>query len=348
MDRLEKPKQDKQAPRIQFLAAKDSGEDVLAVDHLAVGYEATPVAQDLNLQVRRQEAIALVGPNGVGKTTLLKTLIGQLPALAGTYRFGTGVQIGYYDQNLVLPDENLTVLETLWQAYDTTDEKVIRTILGSFLFSGDDVLKKVSVLSGGEKARLSLALLATEHDNTLILDEPTNHLDIDSKEVLEDALIAFDGTLLFVSHDRYFINRLATQVVEVTPQGVKIYLGDYDYYQEKKAEEALIAQSQASEASTESKAANSANPAQQDYQAMKEAKRQRRRLEEAVDQADASHAQWEARIAQLHAQMETAALANDQSQLAQLHQDLQEAEAAQLEALEAWESASLALEDFLA
>ena len=163
-----------------------------------------------------------------------------------------------------MPDENLTVLETLWQAHDTTDEKVIRTILGSFLFSGDDVLKKVSMLSGGEKARLSLALLATEHDNTLILDEPTNHLDIDSKEVLEDALIAFDGTLLFVSHDRYFINRLATQVVEVTPQGVKIYLGDYDYYQEKKAEEALIAQSQASEASTESKAANSANPAQQD------------------------------------------------------------------------------------
>ena len=348
MDRLDKPKQDKQAPRIQFLAAKDSGEDVLTVDHLAVGYEATPVAQDLNLQVRRQEAIALVGPNGVGKTTLLKTLIGQLPALAGTYRFGTGVQIGYYDQNLVLPDENLTVLETLWQAHDTTDEKVIRTILGSFLFSGDDVLKKVSMLSGGEKARLSLALLATEHDNTLILDEPTNHLDIDSKEVLEDALIAFDGTLLFVSHDRYFINRLATQVVEITPQGVKTYLGDYDYYQEKKAEEALIAQSQASEASTEPKATNSANPAQQDYQAMKEAKRQRRRLEEAVDQADASHAQWEARIAKLHAQMETAALANDQSQLAQLHQDLQEAEAAQLEALEAWESASLALEDFLA
>ena len=348
MDRLEKPKQDKQAPRIQFLAAKDSGEDVLAVDHLAVGYEATPVAQDLNLHVRRQEAIALVGPNGVGKTTLLKTLIGQLPALAGTYRFGAGVQIGYYDQNLVLPDENLTVLETLWQAHDTTDEKVIRTILGSFLFSGDDVLKKVAMLSGGEKARLSLALLATEHDNTLILDEPTNHLDIDSKEVLEDALIAFDGTLLFVSHDRYFINRLATQVVEVTPQGVKTYLGDYDYYQEKKAEEALIAQSQSSEAGTEPKAANSANPAQQDYQAMKEAKRQRRRLEEAVDQADASHAQWEARIAQLHAQMETAALANDQSQLAQLHQDLQEAEAAQLEALEAWESASLALEDFLA
>ncbi len=348
MDRLEKPKQDKQAPRIQFLAAKDSGEDVLAVDHLAVGYETTPVAQDLNLQVRRQEAIALVGPNGVGKTTLLKTLIGQLPALAGTYRFGTGVQIGYYDQNLVLPDESLTVLETLWQAHDTTDEKVIRTILGSFLFSGDDVLKKVSMLSGGEKARLSLALLATEHDNTLILDEPTNHLDIDSKEVLEDALIAFDGTLLFVSHDRYFINRLATQVVEVTPQGVKTYLGDYDYYQEKKAEEDLIAQSQASAASTEPKTAHSANPAQQDYQAMKEAKRQRRRLEEAVDQADASHAQWEARIAQLHAQMETAALANDQSQLAQLHQDLQEAEAAQLEALEAWESASLALEDFLA
>ena len=229
-----------------------------------------------------------------------------------------------------------------------TYESDIRAILNGFKFDESMWEMPISDLSGGQNTRLALAKMLLEKPELLVLDEPTNHLDIDSKEVLEDALIAFDGTLLFVSHDRYFINRLATQVVEVTPQGVKTYLGDYDYYQEKKAEEALIAQSQASQASTEPKTANSANPAQQDYQAMKEAKRQRRRLEEAVDQADASHAQWEARIAQLHAQMETAALANDQSQLAQLHQDLQEAEAAQLEALEAWESASLALEDFLA
>ena len=211
---------------------------MLQLRDLAVGYQNGEISQNINIRITKGESIALVGPNGVGKSTLLKTIINKLPSLSGEIRFGTNVQVSYYDQEQANLVSNKRVLNELWDEHPLKPEKEIRTILGNFLFSGDDVLKNVSTLSGGEKARLALAKIMMEKGNFLILDEPTNHLDIDSKLVLENALIDYPGTILFVSHDRYFINRIATKVIELSKQGNEEFLGDYDYYVEKKQEQA--------------------------------------------------------------------------------------------------------------
>lgn len=345
MTRIEKPLQDDKAPRIQFSAARESGERVIDAEDLAIGYSAeeTPVATDINMELKRQDAIAIVGPNGVGKSTLIKTLIGRIPALAGTISIGTKVDIGYYDQNVNQLNPNLTVLETLWQAHDTVDEWKIRSILGSFLFTGETVEKKVAMLSGGEKARLSLALLASDHDNTLLLDEPTNHLDIDSKEILEEALIDYDGTLLFVSHDRYFINRIATQILEITPTGSQLYLGDYDYYLEKKSEQEAI---DAMLESEEEIVTTTPTPNVSNFEENKQLKRELKRLTTLVEETLTRSEEMDQTIESIHQQLVEASEINDQVRLLELHQTLQQVEAEQLKVLDQWEEASLALEAF--
>lgn len=235
MDKIDKPQGDEKSAHFSFHTERESGGVVLQTEDLAIGY-SHPLASHIDMDIRKTDAIALVGPNGVGKTTLLKTIVGQLPKLSGTIQLGTKVDLGYYDQEQSLLHSNKTVLNELWDEHPSIPEQSIRTLLGSFLFSGDDVEKSITALSGGEKARVALAKLAMEKNNFLILDEPTNHLDIDSKEVLENALIDFEGTLLFVSHDRYFINRMATKVIEISTDGLSLYLGDYDYYLQKKEE----------------------------------------------------------------------------------------------------------------
>lgn len=237
MDLMDRPLGDEKSATFSFEIEKQTGNDVLTVDSLAVGYEGQKVSENINLRAYRGESIALVGPNGIGKSTLLKTIIKKLPALAGTIQYGANLAIGYYDQEQAELTSNKRVLNELWDDWPLKSEKEIRTVLGNFLFSGDDVLKIVSTLSGGEKARLALAKLMLEKANVLILDEPTNHLDLDSKEVLENALVDYPGTIIFVSHDRYFINRIATKVLELGRNGSTEYLGDYDYYLEKKLEE---------------------------------------------------------------------------------------------------------------
>lgn len=346
MDRIDKPKQDDKSPRIHFSSNRQSGDRVLEAIQLAIGYsDSEIIAQNINFDLRRQEAIAVVGPNGVGKTTLLKTLIHQLDSKGGEILRGTNVDIGYYDQNINQLDPKLSVLETLWRAHDTTDEWRVRSILGSFLFTGETVDKKVSLLSGGEKARLSLALLATNHDNTLLLDEPTNHLDIDSKEVLENALIEFDGTLFFVSHDRYFINRIATKVLEITPEESTLFHGDYDYYLEKKAE--LDEVEQLNEENTiRSKVIDEENEGQLSYQAQKDMQRERRQLLKAVEVAEENNEKIEAKIEELEAEMLTANESGDSVKLMDIHKEFQAVQEQQLIALDEWESASIALEAF--
>ncbi len=345
MERIEKPKQDTKSPRMSFSAARKSGDRVLEAIQLGIGYpDSEVIADNINFDLRRQEAIAVVGPNGIGKTTLLKTLIQQIPPKSGEIIQGTNVDIGYYDQNINLLDPNLTVLETLWRAHDTTDEWVVRSILGSFLFSGDAVEKKVSLLSGGEKARLSLALLATKHDNTLLLDEPTNHLDIDSKEVLEDALIDFDGTIFFVSHDRYFINRIATKVLEITPTHSNLYYGDYDYYIEKKAEIEQIESLKESEKTNDSPTNKQNN--QLSYQAQKELQKEHRQLLKNIEQFEYRIESLETKISELENKMIQANESGDVSDLMTLHEEFETAQQENDLVLDEWEEASLKLEDF--
>lgn len=242
MERLDRPLGDESSASFSFQINRRSGNDVLKIEELSLRYEkeVDPIFSNIRLDINRGDRIALVGPNGVGKTTLLKAILGRLQTEKGNIQLGTNVQIGYYDQEQADLNSTKTILQELWDDYPTINEKDIRTVLGNFLFSGDDVLKQVHTLSGGEKARLALAKLKMQQANFLIMDEPTNHLDIDSKEVLEAALIDFPGTILFVSHDRYFINKIADQVAEMERDGITIYLGDYDYYLEKKEEEAEI------------------------------------------------------------------------------------------------------------
>jgi len=237
MELINRPNEGEKSASFSFEIERQSGNEVLNLENVSIGYdEHKYVVQEANLRIKKGESLALVGPNGVGKSTLLKGIVDKLSFKTGTISFGSNVMVGYYDQEQANLTSNKTVLNELWDDYPSKPEKEIRTALGNFLFSGDDVLKIVSTLSGGEKARLALAKLMLQKANFLILDEPTNHLDLDSKQVLENALIDYPGTLLFVSHDRYFINRIANKIAELSPEGVEEFLGDYDYYVEKKAE----------------------------------------------------------------------------------------------------------------
>src|SRR5699024_2419177 len=262
--------------------------------------ENEAVFSNVTMHVNRGERIALVGPNGVGKTTLLKAILGRLQPEAGSITIGTNVQIGYYDQEQKMLNSAKTVLDELWDDYPDIDEKDIRTVLGNFLFSGDDVKKVVNSLSGGEKARLSLSKLMMQNANLLVLDEPTNHLDIDSKEVLEAAMMDFPGTIIFVSHDRYFINKIADKVVEMQRDGATAYLGDYDYYIEKKQEEEeikkLVQEKEAIQTEGQGKA-----KFREDKQLQREKRRKERRiseLEESIEQQEAELAALEQRMAE--------------------------------------------------
>lgn len=242
MELMDRPSGDEKSAHFRFDIERQSGNDVLKAKDIAVSYDGeTPIISNVSFSINRGDSIALVGPNGIGKSTLLKTIIQKMAPFHGAFEIGSGVKIGYYDQEQANLTSNKRVLDELWDEYPMIPEKEVRTVLGNFLFSGDDVLKNVSTLSGGQKARLALAKLMLQKANLLILDEPTNHLDLDSKEVLENALIDYPGTILFVSHDRYFINRIATKVYELSSGGIYEYLGDYDYYQTKKAEQLELA-----------------------------------------------------------------------------------------------------------
>ncbi|WP_240515088.1 ABC-F family ATP-binding cassette domain-containing protein [Bacillus cereus] len=236
MELLTRPLGDSKSASFHFDIEKQSGNDVLQVKDATIGYDGEPIIEHVTMRLTRGDSVALVGPNGIGKSTLLKSIVNKLQLLHGDVAFGSNVSVGYYDQEQANLTSSKRVLNELWDEYPLQPEKEIRTILGNFLFTGDDVLKPVSSLSGGQKARLALAKLMMQKSNLLILDEPTNHLDLNSKEILENALIDYPGTLLFVSHDRYFINRVTTTVIELSTEGAQEYLGDYDYYVEKKNE----------------------------------------------------------------------------------------------------------------
>lgn len=292
---MDRPQGDDATAGIRFDIKKQSGNDVLSVSDLAYGYEGQTIGRNLSFNLYREDSVALVGPNGIGKTTLLKTISQALPKLSGDVRLGANVTIGYFDQEQSGLTPNKTVLNELWDDYPLMDEKDIRTVLGSFLFTGDDVAKLVNSLSGGEKARLALAKLMMRRDNFLILDEPTNHLDLDSKEALEAALIDYPGTLLFVSHDRYFINRIATKVLELSSEGLTEYLGDYDYYIEKKAEQEELERIKNESTKVTAKTSEQDNEGKESYEDVKRAKQEERKrlrrieeLEQTIEELEES------------------------------------------------------------
>ncbi|MFL0439599.1 ABC-F family ATP-binding cassette domain-containing protein [Enterococcus pernyi] len=341
MERLDRPQGDEKQAHFLFNVAKPSGNVVLQVEDAAIGYDGTILSEPINLDIRRQEAIALVGPNGIGKSTLLKSIIQQLPFIRGKETLGTNVSIGYYDQGQAELHTNKTILAELWDEHPTVPEKDIRSILGAFLFSGEDVEKTIPLLSGGEKARVALAKLAMNQENFLILDEPTNHLDIDNKEVLENALIDYEGTLLFVSHDRYFINRIATKVIELSENGSKVYLGDYDYYLEKKKEEEEIAELLAAEQPEVSTPSTNKST----YFQSKEQQKIMRSLQRKITQIEEDMAQLEETVDELEQQMVSPAVLDDHVKLNELNQALDEAHQLQGEKLSEWENLSLELEE---
>lgn len=338
IQRLDKPTAQLKSANMTFHADKVSGNVVLTVADAAIGYDGQVLAQPINLDVKKFDAIAIVGPNGIGKSTFIKSIVGQIPFIEGTSTYGANVEVGYYDQTQTNLTRTNTVLDELWNDFPTTPEVEIRNRLGAFLFSGDDVKKSVAMLSGGERARLLLAKLSMQNDNFLLLDEPTNHLDIDSKEVLENALIDFDGTLLFVSHDRYFINRVATKVLEISDQGSTLYLGDYDYYLEKKAELEEIARLQAEENQVKQEVPQAiAN----DYQAQKANQKELRKLTRRIAEIEAKLEEIESRLEEINEAMLST---NDASELISLQKELDDLTHEQDQLMNEWEDLSMQVE----
>lgn len=337
MDRLERPTTDDSSIHFQFHSDHASGNEVLDVDELNIGYQDQKLAGPLSFKVRKGQRFGIIGPNGIGKSTLLKTLLKKIPKLSGTIKFGANLEIGYYDQEQQQLHPEKTVLEEVWDDHPEVSEKDIRSLLGSFLFVGDDVYKPVSALSGGEKARLELTKLSFMPINFLILDEPTNHLDIDSREVLETAINEFDGTVLFISHDRYFLNQVATDILYMTTHGMTHYEGNYDDY---------LAQQAKLEHQTQPEAKAKQSTGQLSYQQSKETQRARRKLQRQVDQLENQMGELETKQAAIEAEMAKPEIAVDIAQLTDLQKKL-DALKAQSEDVELqWTEAAEALETF--
>ncbi|MGX1436794.1 ABC-F family ATP-binding cassette domain-containing protein [Mammaliicoccus sciuri] len=331
MERIEKPRLDAKSAQINFEITRATGEDVLKFQNLDIGYSKS-ITPTINLEVKRHDRIAIIGPNGIGKSTLIKTIAQKIPALGGNIVYGSNIQIGYYDQKQAEFTSNMTILDYVWNQYAHMPEKDIRTILGRFLFTQEEVKKVINDLSGGEKARLQLALLMLEKNNVLILDEPTNHLDIDSKEMLEQALQNFEGTLLFVSHDRYFINELANNIFHITQNGNELFRGDYQYYLEKlEQREAISRYEQEDIKSTET-------PKDDQYYAnQKQLKKEKRKLERQLEEIENNISTYEEQISDYEHQLTLPEIFNDIEKSNEINNLRVEAERLLEENMEKWE-----------
>ena len=340
MDRLERPETDDRSIHFQFHSDKDSGTEVLDVENAKVGYDEQVLAGPLSFTVRKPQRIGIIGTNGIGKSTLLKSLLHQIPLVSGTVKFGANLEIGYYDQEQQQLHPEKTVLDEVWDDHPEVPEKDIRSLLGSFLFVGDDVYKPVHDLSGGEKARLELTKLSFKPINFLILDEPTNHLDIDSREVLENAINEFTGTVLFVSHDRYFINQVATDVLDMHKDGITHYEGNYDDFLAEQTKR----QSSIPSDNTDKQATPSTG--KQSYQQSKEQQKARRKLQRQVDKLEQEMSELEDQQTQLQEKMSQPEIATDIGKLTDLQKDLDATKDKAEEVELAWTEAAERLEEF--
>ena len=346
MERIKPPKH-KQKVRINFTSERPSGKEVLIAKDLTIGYPDKVMVSDIDFQVNKNDRVAIIGPNGIGKSTLLKTIMKKLEPKGGSIKYGASLDIGYYDQELQSLDPSKTVLDTIWDRHKTMPEKDVRSILASFLFTAEDIDKTVGQLSGGQKARLTLTVLSLEKDNFLLMDEPTNHLDIEAKEVLEEALDNYDGTLLFVSHDRYFINELANKIISVRDGHAKIYNGNYSYYLDEKAKQAAAAQeAEAQKAETETTPAASQNKGKLSYQEQKARDSQKRKLERAVSDAEAKIEKLEAEEKEIQTEMANPDIAASFEKLGPLQEKLSAVQKQLDQANNDWENALDALDEF--
>ena len=333
---LDKPSEVRSDMKMELHPRILSGNDVLTAEHLAKSFGKETLFSDLCFSVKRGEHVAIIGDNGTGKTTLLKIINGLLKADAGTFRLGSRVQEGYYDQEHHVLHPEKTLFEELSDAYPSLNNTEIRNTLAAFLFTGEDVFKRVKDLSGGERGRLSLAKLMLSESNFLILDEPTNHLDIASKEILEDALNSYSGTVLYVSHDRYFINRTAHRILELTGHTLVEYLGNYDYYLQKKAE--LSASFAGNTAPTQSLGIASAS--RLSWQEQKEKEAARRKKQNALKKCEEEIASLEARDREIDSAMEDPSVATDVAALQSLSAEKEEISEKLLSLMEEWEALS--------
>ena len=337
---IEKPSEVRTDMKLTLTPRILSGNDVLTVEHLSKSFDSHKLFTDVNFEIKRGEHVAIIGDNGSGKTTLLKILNGLVPADQGTFRLGSNVEIGYYDQEHHVLHSEKTLFEEISDDYPYLNNTQIRNVLAAFLFTGEDVFKRISDLSGGERGRVSLAKLVLSNANFLILDEPTNHLDIMSKEILEDALNGYEGTILYVSHDRYFINRTAHRILDLTEGQFVSYVGNYDYYLEKHdtvmaAIEANAPQNADADSAVAAKAAES--EVKLDWKAQKEEQARLRKKENDLKKCEEKIAELEARISEIDTEMSDPAIG---TQVAKLQERSKEQAACQeqLEKLyEQWE-----------
>lgn len=336
MERIEIPKINDKSIGITFEIDRRSGNDVLKVEDLTVGYPDQIISDHLDFQINRLDRVALIGPNGIGKSTILKTVAGDLPKLGGEVYYGKSLDMGYFDQEQANLTSNNTVLNEVWNYFPTRLEKDIRTLLGNFLFTGDDVFKTVNQLSGGEKVRLTLCKLMLQKNNFLLLDEPTNHLDIDSKEMLELSLEDYEGTVFFISHDRYFIDKIATRILEVTPHGVVSYLGNYSDYMEKKQQ---LAELEAAKLAEESNATTTNNVT--DYQKQKEQRRLEQQRKRQLEDIESKIAAYEEELEYKKAELFQEEVYLDSQKSAQVQARIEELEELIMESMETWEELSL-------
>ena len=342
LERINPPKH-KNKVRIHFSSERPSGKEVLIANNLSIGYPDKTMVEDINFQVNKNDRVAIIGPNGIGKSTLLKTVVDKLKPKDGSIKLGASLDVGYYDQELQTLDPSKTVLDTIWDRHKTMPEKDVRSILASFLFTAKDIDKTVGQLSGGQKARLTLTVLSLEHDNFLLMDEPTNHLDIEAKEVLEAALNKYDGTLLFVSHDRYFINELANKIISVRDGHAKIYEGNYSYYLAEREKEKDV-QIQVATPVQETTISESKNKLS--YQEQKARDSQKRKLERAVKDAETLIENLENQENEIQTEMSNPEIAASFEKLGPLQEQLTEIQNKLEEANNNWEKAIEALDEF--
>ncbi len=343
MDRITPPKH-KNKVRINFQSERPSGKEVLILRDLTIGYPTKTMVHDISLQINKGDRVAVIGQNGIGKSTLLKTVMKELKPKKGSIKYGASLDIGYYDQELQGLDPTKTVIDTVWDRHKTMPEKDVRSILASFLFTAKDIDKTVGQLSGGQKARLTLTVLSLEHNNFLLMDEPTNHLDLEAKEVLEKALQDFDGTLLFVSHDRYFINQLANKIVEIKDGSAQVYEGDYSYYLDEKNKQNIVSENESAENNTAAKVDENKNKLS--YQEQKLRDSQKRKLQREVENTENKIEQLEKEQEDIQSQMADPEIATNFDKLGPLQEQLTEVQNQLTEANVAWENALTELDSF--